>query len=376
VIRVLYGYPTEKTSAAADRGAVVLGGCIVGPETKVCSICHVHPDLVDVGLVQMVPRAPGITGRQRLAGAVWGHLIGDALGVPYEFLPAAEITAVELRGGGAHGQPAGTWSDDGALMLASADSFIEQDVFDPDDQGRRFLQWADAGAYTPDGDGKFDIGGATSRALANLRHGVPAIEAGRTGPNDAGNGSLMRILPIALFSDMQPDEVLVQRAHLASRVTHADARCQVACALYVLLARRLLGGASAPEPILAESAATLQAMYRQRPAWVDDTHAPVLEQLLARRASVTYGSGFVLDTFWGAWEAFAAASGYAEAVETAIRYGNDTDTTAAVAGGLAGIHWGVEGIPREWLEGLRGQDIVVRVLEGTLFGRPIEALDA
>ena len=86
----------------------------------------------------------------RLAGAVWGHLVGDAQGVPHEF------DMVDP-----HGQPPGTWSDDGALMLALLDSLISVG-FDPEDQGRRALAWADAGAYTPDGDGMFDIGGATS----------------------------------------------------------------------------------------------------------------------------------------------------------------------------------------------------------------------
>src|SRR3954470_20302146 len=95
----------------------------------------------------------------RLAGAVWGHLIGDAVGVPYEFQPPPAI--VHFGATGTHDQPAGTWSDDGALMLALLDSLLSAG-FDADDQGRRAVAWADEGAYTPDGDGRFDIGGATA----------------------------------------------------------------------------------------------------------------------------------------------------------------------------------------------------------------------
>ena len=62
---------------------------------------------------------------ERLSGGVYGHLVGDALGVPYEFVPAGHIDDVTWRGGGAHGQPPGTWSDDGALMLALLDSTTE-----------------------------------------------------------------------------------------------------------------------------------------------------------------------------------------------------------------------------------------------------------
>ena len=98
----------------------------------------------------------------RLAGGVWGHLVGDAIGVPYEFRKPSSIGRVHFGARGAHRQPAGTWSDDGALMLATLDSLLSSG-FDIDDQGRRFLDWADRGAYTPDGDGRFDIGGTTAR---------------------------------------------------------------------------------------------------------------------------------------------------------------------------------------------------------------------
>ncbi|MEO8107615.1 MAG: ADP-ribosylglycohydrolase family protein, partial [Actinomycetes bacterium] len=92
--------------------------------------------------------------RDAVRAAVYGHLVGDAIGVPYEFSAPDPNRIVELRGHGAHHQPPGTWSDDGALMLALLDSLASVG-FDPEDQGRRALAWADAKAYTPDGDGMF-----------------------------------------------------------------------------------------------------------------------------------------------------------------------------------------------------------------------------
>ena len=300
-----------------------------------------------------------MTQAETLRGAVYGHLVGDAIGVPYEFSAPDASRVVEVRGHGAHNQPPGTWSDDGALMLALLDSLLSAG-FDPDDQGRRALTWWDEGAYTPDGDGAFDIGGATSAALSRLRAGTPAIDAGGTGDRDQGNGSLMRILPLALVDVPNDDGALVERAHLASRVTHGHPSCQVACALYVLLARTLVerpGGD--PEAALALATDRLLAVYEGEPAF-----GSVLRALLAHRSRVKKpGGGWVFDTFWSAWEAFASAESFRETVERSIRYGHDTDTTAAIAGGLAGLRWGADRIPDEWLSALRGRELVEELLE-------------
>src|SRR5690606_35152573 len=145
------------------------------------------------------------------------------------------------------------------------------------------------------------------------------------------------------------DAALVERAHLASRVTHGHPNCQVTCALYVLLARTLIehpGGD--PEAALAMATDRLLSVYEREPSF-----ASVLRGLLAHRAHVKDpGGGWGLDCFWSAGEAFASASSYREPIERCIRYGHDTDTTAAIAGGLAGLRWGIDGIPAEWLEAL------------------------
>ena len=307
----------------------------------------------------------------RLAGGVWGHLIGDAVGVPYEFRRPEEISEVVFGAPkGTWNEPPGTWSDDGARMLALLDSLLGRAPkgptrFDPDDQGKRALAWRREGAYTPDHEGAFDIGGTTSQGLLRLGRGTRAIDAGPADEMSSGNGSLMRILPLALVERSVDATTLVEHAHLASRLTHGHPRCQVACALYVLVARRLLEGAE-PDEALEGARATLRRIYDGRAGDQSDgsdgkgapampVHLAALDELEAYAWRT--GGGFVLDSFWSTWDAFRGATDYRSTIERAVRYGHDTDTTAATAGGLAGIHWGWHGLPVEWRQRMRGHEI-------------------
>ncbi len=282
---------------------------------------------------------------ERLEGAVYGHLCGDALGVPYEFTPAAAIGEVEWRGHGTYDQPPGTWSDDGALMLALLDSLLDCG-FDTADQARRALAWREEGAYAPGGL-VFDIGNATSAALRALRSGAPAEEAGAV--EAQGNGSLMRILPVALVCRAEDDDALAEKAVRASRVTHGSAEAQIACALYVLIVRRmLLGDRDRARTLTSRWAACApgwsgrDCRARRRPR-EPAAAVGVLDAFVAW--SGRSGRGRVVDSFWSAWDAFAAAGDYEAAVTGAVTFGNDTDTTAAIAGGLAGAYFGIEAIP-------------------------------
>jgi ADP-ribosyl-[dinitrogen reductase] hydrolase len=345
-VPLVFGYPTDETFEQAGRGEVALGGCVVSGDDPdwACPICG--------GGIWNVN---GPTLDERLAGAVWGHLVGDAVGVPYEFGPPMEPHEVRFGASGTHGQPPGTWSDDGALMLALLDSLVESG-FDTTDQAQRALAWFRDGHYTPDSDGRFDWGGATGAAMDSIARGVPAEEAGPTHERAGGNGSLMRILPLALVGREWSDEELVERAHRASRVTHGHPRPQVACALYVLVARGLLEGRLGRMLVMGEALLTLRGLYYVRePQYLEALRH--LEGWPERQ-----GRGSAWDAFWSAWDAFAEADSYEEAIRRAVSYGNDTDTTAAIAGGLAGIHWGIGGIPAEWLAGMRGRAIVEPLL--------------
>lgn len=302
----------------------------------------------------------------RLAGAVWGHLVGDAVGVPYEFRDPKDVGEIRFGAAGTYGVPPGTWSDDGAMMLALLDSLLTG-RFEPEDQARRYLDWADRGAYTPDGEGRFDIGSATAKALERIRAGAPAAEAGGTTDHDNGNGSLMRAIALALVGRDLPVSALIEWADRASRVTHGHVIARLACALYVLTARRLVRGGPDRADALAWGRGELTRALDDRlgtglPGAGTDRSA--LDAILGHPDRA--GRGYVVDSFWSAWDAFVGAHGYRDTIERSIRYGHDTDTTAAIAGGLAGAYWGVDGIPAAWLRGMRGRDVVAPIVDRLL----------
>ncbi|MHB8523257.1 MAG: ADP-ribosylglycohydrolase family protein [Limisphaerales bacterium] len=184
-----------------------------------------------------------LTFKDRVLGGLWGAVVGDALGVPVEFRSRADVQrnpVTDLRGHGTYNQPKGTWSDDSSLMLCTVDSLLRHE-FDPADLGQRFVQWSQGKLWTPWGN-VFDIGSVTSQALERIQQQVPAEQAGGTDESSNGNGSLMRILPIALRFGREPAERLLEFAQRASAVTHRHPRAQMACGFYCLVAAGLLRG--------------------------------------------------------------------------------------------------------------------------------------
>ena len=286
-----------------------------------------------------------VTQKERLAGGVWGHLVGDAMGVPYEFLARKAVGKVVWGKTGTHQQEAGTWSDDGGLMLALLDSLLSEG-FSLRDQGRKALAWWQGDDYKV-GE-LFDIGNTTVDALRRLKEGAQPEWAGGGREEDNGNGALMRILPVALVGRNKSADEVAGEAMKAATLTHRHPKAQVTCALYALVAHNLLAG--------EEKTEALEEAQRSMERLTSGVYQQALEDLNAY--SERKGSGYVLDSFWSAWEAFLGASSYAKCIESAIKYGNDTDTTACVAGGLGGIYWGVQGIPEAWRRGMRGKEIV------------------
>ncbi|MFH1151133.1 MAG: ADP-ribosylglycohydrolase family protein [Actinomycetota bacterium] len=296
---------------------------------------------------------------ERILGSIYGHLAGDALGVPYEFTPPGSLPArIDWTCGGAHGRPPGTWSDDGALMLCLLASLLESGGFDPNDAGGRFVRWFDEGYMSAGGD-TFDWGRGTARAIQRLRSGIDPLQAGPGGENDNGNGSLMRILPVALWTSGEPGAGRVSLSHEASGLTHGHPRSRVCCALYVLTAGSLLAG-KAPGVAWDGALTTLRGIYRDERSW-GAVYLDELDRVLA--FGPPRGTGYVVDCLASSIAALESADDYTSSGVAAVRFGNDTDTTAAVAGGLAGALYGVGSIPAEWREGLRLTDEQRRVID-------------
>jgi ADP-ribosyl-[dinitrogen reductase] hydrolase len=230
----------------------------------------------------------------KLTGGLTGLLVGDALGVPYEFHRASDLPAApDLEYAPPLGfQRAhvvvlpGTWSDDGAQALCLLASLLDCGKLDAEDFGRRLVDWNDRGYMAVDGL-VFDVGFTTAQAIRALRRGVPALEAGSVEERALGNGSLMRSLPLALWH-RGTDEELVADAHSQSRVTHGHARAQVCCALYCLWARGVLE--ERPDAWW-QATASLRRIYEP-----DSAHAAELE-IAVRPDDPTPGSGggYVVD---------------------------------------------------------------------------------
>ncbi len=292
-----------------------------------------------------------ISAQDRISGALWGSVVGDALGVPVEFQSRQSLRdnpVTTMRGFGTYGQPPGTWSDDSSLLLCTVDSLATCGRFDVNDLADRFVRWGVDGYCTPHGN-IFDIGIATSEAIANLGNGVPPEQAGRADEYSNGNGSLMRILPIALWFLTSTSEELMVAPQRASCLTHRHPRSQMACALYCLLVRALIQGLP-PEEAWQQSVERFAAFYQRAPYARERLHFRLIESgKLADQTELNIdSSGYVMHTLAAAVWCLLTSRSFEETMLKAVNLGGDTDTTGCVAGGLAGACYGIASIPADW----------------------------
>ena len=269
---------------------------------------------------------------QPVYSGLMGLIVGDAMGVPVEFNPRDTFKVTDMTGYGTYDLPAGSWSDDSSMMLATVESIARLGRIDPDDIMKNFVRWVDEGEFTPYGE-LFDIGRATRNAIQRYVAGIPAEQCGGTAEWDNGNGSLMRILPLA-FTDCDYEMV-----NAVSSLTHAHEISKAACRVYVYIARQLLQGKTLNE--IYNCFAMKQSTFER---------LPILKDLPRDEIKST---GYVVDTLEAALWCNLKSNSYRECILLAVNLGEDTDTVAAVAGGLAGIIYGVggeQGIPEEWIK--------------------------
>jgi len=305
-----------------------------------------------------------LTLRERIEGGLIGLLIGDALGVPYEFHARDEIpqlSEIEFEPPKnfprAHaGVPTGTWSDDGAQALVLLASLLECRKLDLDHFAHGMVNWYDQGYMAVDGH-VFDVGIQTSQAILKLLNGTSPSQASRSDEQANGNGSLMRVLPLALWH-RGTDAELVADAHEQSVVTHGHQRSQICCALYCLWARAILNGV---DDSWSDAVRKLKAIYGEQSPFYEELEWAIRPDEIAE----VQGSGYVVDSLRSARWALQFET-YEEVVKAAVSLGRDTDTTACIAGGVAGIKYGIEGIPERWRRGLRGSELYQPELERLL----------
>lgn len=264
----------------------------------------------------------------KLYNAMIGLAVGDALGVPVEFKKRCTYYVEDMIGYGTHNQPAGTWSDDTSMTLATLESIRRLGRIDLDDIMNNFVSWYNDGEFTPYGS-VFDIGNITRTAIERYMKGASVEECGGRNAWDNGNGSLMRILPLAFVPDIGSGDV-----YRVSALTHAHEIACEACSVYVLLAVKLINGASKDD--IAQEFAAFNGNNDVR-FWPEYK---------------IKSTGFVTDTLQAAMWCFLTTDSYKDCVLRAVNLGEDTDTVAAIAGGLAGIYYGIggrKGIPYKWI---------------------------
>lgn len=264
----------------------------------------------------------------KLRDMVYGFAVGDALGVPYEFRDRDTFKCAGMIGGGTWNQPAGTWSDDTALLLATCDSIKACGGVDVNDMMKRFAAWLCVGSYAIDGK-VFDIGNTTEQAINRyVYNGIDPLACGIDNEQANGNGSLMRILPLAFVDGAGAEQI-----YQVSMLTHAHRTSLNACCTLVKICRDLIRGGEIPSGYT-----------------------------FGVKRKAVKSTGYVVDTLNAALWCVAKSKSYRDAVLTAVNLGGDTDTIAAITGGIAAVKYGIESIPERWLAELRGQDIIEKCL--------------
>ncbi|MFG6384078.1 MAG: ADP-ribosylglycohydrolase family protein [Lachnospiraceae bacterium] len=299
-----------------------------------------------------------------------GLAIGDALGVPVEFKTRMEIAknpVVAMRAYGTHNQPMGTWSDDTSLTLALLDSLASKGKIDYKDIMDRFSDWLLYSEYTANGD-VFDVGNSTRAAIINYGQGRNPLECGGTSKYENGNGSLMRILPIAYYLSKNGNGTLesqMQIVHNISSLTHRHPISLIGCGIYINVAMKLLLDGKPLYQSVEQGIKEAYEYYKIKMSkYINAYHRlENLELFLCLSDSDIQSSGYVVDTLEAALWCLLKTDSYKTCVLKAVNLGDDADTVGAVAGGLAGIYYGIDNIPRDWIEVIAKREYIKKLSE-------------
>ncbi|MDO5860001.1 ADP-ribosylglycohydrolase family protein [Methanobrevibacter sp.] len=294
----------------------------------------------------------------KVKDGIIGLLIGDALGVPVEFKSREylqEHPVTTMMGHGTYNMPKGTWSDDSSMTIATMASIVNKKAIDYDDIISEFCEWIYNGKYVQ--YYVFDYGNTTGDALYNYHHKhMPALESGCSGERDNGNGSLMRILPLAYIPNIDYETI-----ENISGLTHAHKRSKIACVLYIEIAKSMIENDDlsidehikrASDKIIKYYKGSEELKHFKR-IFDDD-----LDDILTIKSG-----GYVIDTFESVIYCLKNTGNYKDAVLKAVNLGKDTDTVAAICGGLAGIYYGFDEIPIDWIDSIPEIEQVLSLCE-------------
>ena len=282
---------------------------------------------------------------------ILGFAIGDALGVPAEFKSREELKQypiTDMIGNGTHNVPAGTWSDDTSMTLATIHSIIETGTINTNDMADKFLKWYRNAEYTATNE-TFDIGRTTLQALARYElKQDDAVNCGGNREYDNGNGSLMRILPIAYYihyKQIEDDNKIYELVREVSSITHAHEISVIGCYIYTRYCLLLLDGINKFEAY-KELQKTNYEMFSE---YALSKYSRILQDDIAKvSADDISSSGYVVSTLEAVMWLFLNGEDYNNTILKAVNLGDDTDTISAITGGLLGIYYGSIIIKSDW----------------------------
>ena len=307
--------------------------------------------------------------KETLLAGVMGLAIGDALGVPYEFKSREDVKRSNLRdmvGYGTHRQEKGTWSDDTSLTLAT---MVGMSGNIPS-LGRvmdNFVAWYKDAKFTAGGV-VFDVGGTTANAINNYLMGEDIDRCGEDYEHSNGNGSLMRMLPVAYDLWQRKgfviDEYVVETVGKFSALTHAHPISKEACVFYTGVVMSILENRSGThQKAITLGVQAVEAFYTKNGGSILLAMRGVgslMERVKAQESSIK-STGFVVDSLEASLWSLYWAKSFTEAITRAISLGGDTDTIGAITGSLAGLYGGISDIPKDWMKDLKNKELIEEV---------------
>ncbi len=287
-----------------------------------------------------------------------GLAVGDALGMPFEFLRKGEFESpkemLPMRPDGPWKLPAGYYTDDTSMALCIAQSLVDMKGFDPIDQLRKFVRWKDEGYMSSIGK-CFDSGETTMNAIEEFRRTGEPYRNPPTDPKRVGNGILMRLAPIPMVYSKSPADA-IEIAGRSARTTHGARVCVDSARYFSGLMVGAISGREKGKLLGDHYVPGMRYNY-----WIGpDALCPEVDKIASGSFSTcTPKPNFrAVQTLELAMWAFEKTDSFEDAVVKAINEGGDTDTQAAVAGQLAGAHYGASAIPAHWLSKLKDREMI------------------
>ena len=296
---------------------------------------------------------------------LFGVAVGDALGVPVEFKSRQTISTnpiTDMIGYGTYHLPAGTWSDDSSLTFCLAEALTQN--FDLNVIAQNFVKWTHENYWTPHGN-VFDIGIATRQAISKLARGERPELAGGFDVSSNGNGSLMRISPLLFYLLDKSINERYEITKQVSSITHGHIRSVIACFYYLEFARQLF---ERKDKFEIYKNLQLEITDHLTSLSINQTEIALFDRLLNSDIhkldeDQIHSSGYVLHTIEASIWCLLTTDNFKDAVLKAVNLGEDTDTTGAVTGGLAGILYGLENIPPKWITQIARKDDIENLAE-------------